>query len=415
MPRRVPRYAPDVLRSARLTPPLSLALLAPLACGQGPGVSSATGSTGSTGGSSGPQGSTTASPATTDAATSGGSGAASAGSTAASPTTDVLSGSSTTAAGHTTSAGTTGDSGTTGGPDASTGDPSASSTGDPGCPDNGPPPGPALRRFDVATLNCPAEPCPAEQDQCLCPLDFAGLNVGPAHFMATGTDNNKELVWGAGNFQAMYVDDLNTDWQAGGAARADALIASAAAKFPCGAPEWFIVNEISAGQWPDNADYRQFVVDFATAMKDVHGKTVVIAAPFAKPGKNAASWQALAKKAFIGAEIYLSGKEINASGNSVAWCKSQYQAGVDAYAALGVPAERLFLVEHFGQTTADKSWGRAGVSVAGWHNAIKARAEAAAQLGLPGFVSYAWSWNLMHAGDADRLDFMATYAAQDLP
>jgi hypothetical protein len=111
----------------------------------------------------------------------------------------------------------------------------------------------------------------------------------------------------------------------------------------------------------------------------------------------------------------LSGEEVNASGNSVAWCEAQYLDAVAAYGALGVGLDRLFLVEHFGQTTPDKSWGRAGVSVAGWHNAIEARSTAAAAVGFAGFVSYAWSWNLMHESDANRIGFMQTYAAQELP
>jgi len=71
--------------------------------------------------------------------------------------------------------------------------------------------------------------------------------------MAVGTEMNKGKIWGAGNFQAVYVDDLNTNWQAGGAARAAAIIASAKSNFPCGVPECFILNEISAGTWPSNA------------------------------------------------------------------------------------------------------------------------------------------------------------------
>ena len=95
--------------------------------------------------------------------------------------------------------------------------------------------------------------------------------------------------------------------------------------------------------------------------------------------------------------------------------KVTYQETIDAYDALGVGLDRLFLIEHFGQTTADKSWGRAGVSVAGWHNAIEARSAAAQAVGFAGFISYAWSWNLMHETDENRLAFEATYVAQSLP
>ncbi len=113
--------------------------------------------------------------------------------------------------------------------------------------------------------------------------------------------------------------------------------------------------------------------------------------------------------------MYLSGKEVNANGNSVSWCQTQYQAAVSAYGALGVPKNRLFLFEHFANTDASVGYGRGGVSVAGWHNAIKARAIAAKNVGFAGFVSYAWGGNAMHAPEADRLAFMDTYNQQQLP
>lgn len=292
-----------------------------------------------------------------------------------------------------------------------------STGGEPACPANGPPPGTAVRKFDVATLSCGMGQleCPSDDDQCFCAPHFASLNVGPSHFIATGSDNNKELVWAAGNFQSVYVNDLNTNWPAGGQARADTLMADLEELFDCGIPEWFIVNEISAGLWPDDPAYRDFVIEFATAMDVDYDKSVVIAAPFDTPGNHASDWNALADHAFVGAEVYLSGKEVNGSGNSVSWCRGEYQDAVDAYGALGVPLSRLFLVEHFGQTESDKTWGRAGVSAAGWHNAIEARSAASHDIDFAGYVSYAWSWNLMHDTDANRLAFQETYVAQDLP
>ena len=200
-----------------------------------------------------------------------------------------------------------------------------------------------------------------------------------------------------GNGQAAYVDDLNTNWTAGGASRANDVMASAKKLFSCGVPKWFIVNEVSAGLWPGNATYRDFVVEFAKTLSGTHGRTVVVTAPFDKPGKNGAWWSALAKHAFVGAQVYLSGKEVNAQGNSVSWCQSQYQASIDAYANRGVAKNRLFIFEHFGNTLPNVGWGRAGVSSSGWHNAIKARAQALKNLKLTGFVSYGWGGNDMHA------------------
>ncbi len=285
-----------------------------------------------------------------------------------------------------------------------------------GCPSGAAPTGPFNSRFDVATLNCNASgSCSGSEDKCFCNQDFDALNGKPPHVMAVGTDKHKQKIWNAGNNQGVYIDDLNTNWSAGGQKRANDVHAAAQAAFPCGLPSWFIVNEISAGQWPGNAAYRQFVIDFAKTLSGTFKRKVVIASPFDKPGANGASWTELAKYAFIGAEVYLSGKEINATGNSVAWCQAQYQASITAYQNRGVAKNRLFIFEHFANTNADVGWGRAGVSTAGWHNAIKARSQALKNLNLAGFVSYGWGGNAMHAPQSDRLSFMQTYVAQDLP
>lgn len=284
------------------------------------------------------------------------------------------------------------------------------------CPTNGPPPGPAARRFDIATLSCSTGgSCTGSEDKCFCQEDFDILNGVPSHFLGLGTDKQKTKVWEKGNFQAVYVDDLNTSWEAGGAARAAAVMATATQNFPCGVPSWVIVNEISAGLWPSNPSYRDYVIAFAKSLNVDHGRTVVIAAPFDSPGANGAWWSQLQEYAYVGAEVYLSGKEVNASGNSMSWCKAQYQSAIDAYVSVGVPKSRLFLFEHFGNSGADKGWGRAGVSVAGWKNAINARAQAIGQLGFAGFVSYGWGGNEMHAPESDRLAFAQVYAAGNVP
>jgi hypothetical protein len=272
-------------------------------------------------------------------------------------------------------------------------------------------------KFDVATFQCGAGivSCAADVDQCWCQNLFDALDVGPPHYMAMGSDAHRNEILSAGNELAVYVDDLNTDWMDGAAARAATMIADAEADFECGVPTWFVVNEISAGTWPDDASYRQFVIDFATEMDTVWGKQVVIASPFAAPASNAASWAALAEHAWIGVESYLSGQEINATGNQVVWCQGQYQQSKDAYTSKGVPEDRLVLFEHFGGTLTDTGWGRAGVSDAGWHNAIEARSAAAAAVGFAGFASYAWGSNLVHEDEAARIGFIETYVAQTLP
>lgn len=282
------------------------------------------------------------------------------------------------------------------------------------CP-SGSAPTPVTLRFDVATLNCgSAGVCSPASGKCFCPPDFDALNSLSQHLMAVATDQHKAKIWAAGNQQAVYVNDLNVNVAAGGAARANAVLAKAASDFPCGVPSWFVVNEISAGLWPGDASYRQFVVDFAKTLA-AKGKKVIVAAPFATPGANAASWTELQKHAFIGVENYLSGAEVNQSGNSVGWCQAKYQASIDAYGKLGVPKGRLVLFEHFGNTGPGVEWGRGGVSVAGWHNAIKARAQAIANLGFAGFVSYGWGNNDMAATNAERVAFMKTYTSATVP
>lgn len=267
----------------------------------------------------------------------------------------------------------------------------------------------------MATLNCgSAGVCSPTGGKCFCPPDFDGLNALGGHLMTVATDKHKAKIWAAGNQQAVYVDDLNVNVAAGGAARASAALAKAAVDFPCGVPSWFVVNEISAGQWPASASYRQFVIDFAKALAD-KGKKVIVAAPFATPGANAASWTELGKHAFVGVENYLSGAEVNASGNSVTWCQARYQESIDAYGKLGVPKSRLVLFEHFGNTGPGVEWGRGGVSVAGWHNAVKARSQAIQKLGFAGFASYGWGNNDMAATNEERLAFMKTYTSAMLP
>lgn len=298
----------------------------------------------------------------------------------------------------------------------------------------GAPPGPAARRFDVATLQCAAkypscthgavsydDCCPALVDgdpknKCLCRPELDGLNYGKAHFVGVASDKHRGDLWAAGNFQAAYVNELNDLYPSEtGGAKADQTMAAAEVGFPSGVPEWFIVNELSTGLWPDSAAYRQYVKAFAAKLSGTYGKSVMIASPFPAPAANAADWAALAADAFIVVEVQLTGAEVNANGNSVAWCKQQYQASVDAYSAVGVPLTRLMLVDNFANSEAGAGWGREGVSKQGWLNAIQVRAEAASQLGFAGYWSYAWGNNAMGDDEVTRLELEAAYAAQTLP
>jgi hypothetical protein len=95
----------------------------------------------------------------------------------------------------------------------------------------------------------------------------------------------------------------------------------------------------------------------------------------------------------------------------------------DHWMARGVRAERLMLIEHFGNTGANDhdsdgtpvNRGRTGLSKANWKKAITVRTKAAREVGFAGFVSYAWGKNAMGATDADRTEVMQHYVAQAWP
>jgi hypothetical protein len=278
-------------------------------------------------------------------------------------------------------------------------------------------------RFDVATLDCSTcgQSCDAADTSCLCLDEWQHLNYSSqTHLLALGAERMRPAVWAQGNYAAVYLDDFDWSWTTTtGAARADEIIASESADWPSLLPTWFLVNEISPSQWPANSAYRDFVVEFAARLHDHHNRRVVMFAPFPAPGNAWSQWPELAAKAYVGAESYggTTGKAVNASGNSVAYCEGEYQKTIDAYASVGVPLDRLFLVEHFGNSVDDgtNNWGRLGVSAAGWKNAIVARSTAARNLGFAGFVSYGWAQNGMQESSANRIDFEDTYAAQVLP
>ncbi len=298
----------------------------------------------------------------------------------------------------------------------------------------------AVFRVDVATMSCSAcgWACPPDAGpvddgvkkySCLCQAEFDALNYGKTHFMALGTESWRKAVWAKNNIAAVYVDAFIGGYKAGGDAtamgnaEADAIFANAQKNFPSSVPKWFVLNEISAGTWPANATYRDYVVALAKRLKNVHGREVIILSPFDSPGNSWPQWAALAAVAYVGAESYqgTDGKSINASGNSVSYVKGEYQATVDAYVKVGVPKDRLFLMEHYGSTAVTLSdgkactFGRCGVSKAGWLNAITTRGKAMQGLGIKGVMSYGWAGNAMMDDSATRLEFIGAYAAQNVP
>ncbi|HTL30478.1 MAG TPA: hypothetical protein VL282_14705, partial [Tepidisphaeraceae bacterium] len=178
---------------------------------------------------------------------------------------------------------------------------------------------------------------------------------------------------------------------------------------------WVAINEISGSLWPSNSTYRAWLRTCMARLHGTYGHKIILFAPFANPANNAADWVPLSGNCYIAIEKYLSGAAVNASGNSVSWCQSQYQSSKNSYTALGIASGQLFLAEHFGQTVAGTNWGRSGVSYAGWDNAINARSTAAHNVGFAGFIGYAWSKNGMLVSEADMIHFEDTYRAKTLP
>jgi len=276
--------------------------------------------------------------------------------------------------------------------------------------------GVADRRFDVATFNCTPE---GSADH-FCQVHFDALNWTSTngHFLCMGSDAHRSEVNGAGNFLCAYYNNLTGLYGTyNGTQAADQIENYVIANFTNTGVKttWVQLNEISAGTWPGNQAYRDWLRTCVARLKNTYGHSVILFAPFENPANNAADWVPLSGNCYIAIEKYLSGQEVNASGNSLTWCKNQYQSSKNSYLGLGIDPAKLYLAEHFGQTLHDTGWGRSGVSYAGWDNAIQVRADAAKQVGFAGFVGYAWGKNAMGVSDADMVHFIQTYRAKPLP
>ncbi|MGE0788086.1 MAG: hypothetical protein AB7S26_20615 [Sandaracinaceae bacterium] len=281
--------------------------------------------------------------------------------------------------------------------------------------------------FDIVTLGgCGgAASCPASAEQCVCEVDFDHANYArirpngsrEGHYVGMATDARRDALRARGNRPAYYADRLNDDWESGGAARADAFIADARARFGGTLPAWFLFNEISRRRWLDpgaeGARYRRYVADFARRLHRHHGRSVILFSPFRIPGADGqhrpADWQAVAENAFIGIESYIGGGEVRASGYSEAHCRARYQESLTWFGRMGVSADRLVLTEHFAQTVAGFGRGREGLSIAEWERAIRVRTRAARSLPFVGYASYAWGFNQMRVPSSERLRAMDAY------
>ena len=317
-------------RAACLALVVSAVALAEGACGDGAGAAGAGGSAGGRGGASSATGGNGAGGASTTQASTTGAHAGGAASTGASGGGDASGGGGACVPDCTGRAcgsdGCSGDCGACGAPLACT------SRGQ--CV--GSPPGPFAMRFDVATTQCGSidaactiggddypRCCPSTvpgdpKNKCFCDSDFDHVDRGPPHLVVVASDAHRGDIWAAGNAQAAYVNDLNDLYPGSdGGMKADAAMADAQTGFPSGVPTWFVANEISTSLWPTDPVYRQYVRAFAARMKQTYGKSVIVASPFPAPADNGSDWSALAGNAYVAVEVQLTGKEVNASGNSV--------------------------------------------------------------------------------------------------
>jgi len=272
------------------------------------------------------------------------------------------------------------------------------------------------KRFDICTFNC----TPDGSDPHFCQPQFDALNwvSTNGHMLCMGTDAHRLELNGNGNFLGAYYNNLSGLYGTyTGTAAADQIENYIIANFTATGVKttWVAINEISGSLWPTSTDYRAWLRTCMARLHSTYGHSIILFAPFANPANNAADWVPLSGNVYVGIESYLSGAAINASGNSVSWCQTQYQSSKTSYLNLGIASGQLFLTEDFQQTVAGTAWGRSGVSYAGWDNAINARSTAAHNVGFAGFCSYAWEHNNMGVSEADMVHFENTYKAKTLP
>ena len=272
-----------------------------------------------------------------------------------------------------------------------------------------------VNRFEVATFNSTPEFSTDHFNQTM----FNHLNVASTHGgydFGMGSDTQRGALAADGNTLAVYYNTLTSLYNGsnpdpiGSAGAIDAYVHKLFTSTGP-APKWVILNEISGSLWPSNATYRTWLIDTMARLHEFYGYDPIVYSPFGNPAANDASWQLLSKDAYIGVEQYLSGEEVKNNNFSVAWAQSVYQSSKTSYLARGVPADHIFIGEHFGQTTAGTGWGRAGVSAADWKHAIQVRDQAIYNVNFAGFLSYAWGKNGMQVSDAELTSYEDAHMA----
>ncbi|HZZ44034.1 MAG TPA: hypothetical protein VFE58_13950 [Tepidisphaeraceae bacterium] len=272
------------------------------------------------------------------------------------------------------------------------------------------------KRFDICTMyGTPDGGDPHFSSTNLTHLNFATTN---GHMLTMPTDSQRVTINGAGNFYGAYYNSLSSLYGTyNGSQAADQIENYIVANCTANGvkPTWVIVNEISGGSWPSDSAYRAWLRTCIGRLHTTYGHTIILCAPFTNPLNNASDWVPLSANCYIGIEGYLTGTQVNGSGNSVTWCQTQYQSFKTSYLNLGIAASQIYLVEHYANTVSGTAWGRSGVSYAGWDNAIRTRISGMKAVGFAGYVGFGWEHNGMGVSEADQCHFEDTYASQALP
>ena len=269
-------------------------------------------------------------------------------------------------------------------------------------------------RFDVCTFVESAE----FSENHLRQAHFDRLNfVSPnGHQIMMGTDAHRPELNAAGNVLGVYHNSLTqvyTDSAHNPTVAADIYHQYAVTNHGnTGAvPQWISMNEISSSLWQNSAEYRGWLAATVARLHDFYGHEMIVFSPFSNPlnPDRAPDWQAIASKAYIGVENFLSGEEVRANGYSVTWAQNQYKVSLDSYMAKGVDPSRVMLTEYFAHTLAGTGYGRAGVPIDEWQRVINVRSDAIRNVGFAGFIGYAWSHNQMHVSDAEMYAAIESY------
>jgi hypothetical protein len=194
-----------------------------------------------------------------------------------------------------------------------------------------------------------------------------------------------------------------------------------------------LAYQVGSNQWGDPGEggkaFRRFLIDFATRLSAVYDITPTIIVAKSSPTAYFDDWQKLSQVALIATEAYTHTGDLGAVKDQAkrrALARARYDSVVAAWAAGGVPKNRLLIAEHYGDFEASYSFarcdktacaaagkdcitrqtgegtpfyrckkkvtfGRAGLDPVVWENVMEARLKAAEDAGFAGTVTLGWS------------------------